>query len=279
MRAEEDGESLFDGEDTGKDADARRDAAFARLALTIHERELSDLPHIKEYRKLRKLHGLIVESMIEYVQNGRFVPTRGPVGDLRDGTVRNEQPELRAVGVTFDMETYDGSLAYYDTQIYESFPGANSVTDEYLRRGHYRTPEKTALLQGMRDSVCGFFEIDSVEPSSGYVLLREVFTNREYKVVDFALSFKENDKIYLYNRVITVGSVSFCVGVSLVFLKTDPFAAEFIERHRADYNPTLEWIRFAELYNRYKSDSKRVAVGRHEIKQAAKTRRRQQKWM
>ena len=47
---------------------------------SMHEMLLGKLPHIKAYKKLRKLHGIIMSSMAQYLADGKFVHARHGCG-------------------------------------------------------------------------------------------------------------------------------------------------------------------------------------------------------
>jgi hypothetical protein len=113
----------------------------------------------------------------------------------------------------------------------------------------------------MLNSKLGLFEITGTDRKEGYVYLKEVFTGAEYKITDIALSVSMNwDSIYNYTRIITYHDINFGSGLSLTFLKADPFIKDFIQRQKKNYYPTGDLLRLSELYNRYSHDSNRVEV-------------------
>ena len=108
----------------------------------------------------------------------------------------------------------------------------------------------------------GLFEVTEADRNEGYVYIKEVFTGGEYKITDTGMSYShsKNTDFYIYTRILTHNSISFNTGLSLMFEKTDLFIQDFIERHKKDYLPLGELIRFTELYNRFSKDPKRVKI-------------------
>ena len=59
--------------DINEDSDDSNTTLFrARAMNNFHAFLLRNLPHIKEYKKIRRLHGEIVDSMMQYYLSGKF---------------------------------------------------------------------------------------------------------------------------------------------------------------------------------------------------------------
>ena len=246
---------------------------FRNMLYNLHGYRLKKLPHIKEYKKLRKLHSEIVTSMASYLDEGNFEHRiDAAAGMLASEAIQkqkraNEPMALRLTSINYNLNTYEGEQAYYDMHFYKMAFNANSITEEYLQSRRYRKPEKITMLESMNNSVRGLFEIIDIDSDQGYVHLREVFTNQVFKVIDIGLSIPNTKAdIYIYRRIITVGEISMGTGVALTFDKTDKFIKDFIKRHKTDYHPFGEMVRFNELYNRYTTASNRIEFDHHDIK-------------
>ena len=214
-------------------------------------------PHIKEYKKIRKLHGNIVSSMADYYDSGKF-ERKVDFDYVPDFKAAHNMVFLES---RFDLNTREGSYGFYNMLIYKSAPNINSITEDYIQKHKYRTQEEIEFLQSMLDSISGLFEITKTDPQEGYASIKEVFTNREYMITDIGISGgKYYDEFYIYTRIITYHNVSFGTGLNLTFKKSDPFIKSFIEREKKDYIPQAEFRRFVELYHRFSEDDNGIKV-------------------
>ena len=236
-----------------KEIDTLVDAVYA-----IHRFMLAQQPHIKEYEKLRKMHGEVLSSMMQYYEDGKFFPTVD--GDYTDQMMSSyAKGELSVINADFDLETKEGNQALVDILVYKAAPNMNCITEEYINSKRFRKPEKIGFLQSMLDSKVGLFEVAKVERNEGYVHLEEIFNGTKHKITDIGLSGDPSpDRFYLYTRIITCRGIAFNTGLNIVFSKSDTFIKEFIKRHKKDYLPIKEFVRFTELYNHYSKDTKKV---------------------
>ena len=246
---------------------------FINMLHNLHEWKLKKLPHVKEYRKLRKLHSEIMTSMANCLDEGKFeLKVDVEAGIAASEAYRkqkniHEPMTVRITKISYDFDTYEGEQAYYDFHIYKAAPNINSITEEFIRSRRYRKPEKIALLEGMHNSVRGLFEVVKVDVDQGYVYLKEVFTGEVFRIIDIGMSIHEDSiNLYFYRRIITVGEISMGAGVTLIFGKKDKFIKNFIIREKANYHPFGEMARFNELYTRYTTSPDRVKTVRRELK-------------
>jgi hypothetical protein len=246
---------------------------FKDMLYNIHEWKLKKLPHVKEYKKLRKLHSEIMTSMAHYLDEGNFEHKIDTAAGISASEAMQKQRKskepvtIRLTSINFDMNTYEGEQAYYDMHFYKMALNANSITEEYIQSRRYRKPEKIAMLESMNNSVRGLFEITEIDSDQGYIHLKEVFTNQVFKIIDIGMSMQNtNTEMYIYRRIITVGEISMGAGVTLTFKKTDKFIKDFIKCERADYHPVGEMVRFNELYNHYTTAPNRIELEHHEVK-------------
>jgi len=232
-----------------------------KAGIHFHRRRLDRKPHIKEYKKVRRLHSEIVNGMIKYYEEGSFEHKfNNPYPSEEKRNVRKPM-EIRLLEADFDIESREGAQAFYDMMIYKSAPNANCITEEFIESKRYRKPEKIEFLQSMLDSKLGLFEVTETDSDDGYVYIKEVFTGEEYKLTDTSMSYNNNsDNYYIYTRVLTHHGISINTGLSLMFKKTDRFIQDFIKREQTDYKPLGEYVRFIELYNRFSKDSKKIKV-------------------
>jgi hypothetical protein len=235
-----------------------KDPEFFMKTLTNFRRLFLDrMPHIKEYYKIRKLHGAIVDSMIQYFDDGKFIQKI----DTDSTSQAAHDPELYLFESEFDLETREGSQGFYDMVIYKPAPNINCIAEDFIQKHRYRKAEKVEFLYSMLHAKSGLFEIIATKPEEGYAYLREVFTGAEYKIIDVGLSGDRNYRnFYLYTRILDYHGISFGTGLNLVFNKNDSFIKEYIKQQKKDYSPLKEFVRFIQLYNRYSKYNDRVKV-------------------
>ena len=192
---------------------------------------LEEKPHIKEYNKIRKMHSEIINSMAKFYYNGK-------------------NTTVRIHNCNFNLNTQLGAQGLYDILIYKTVPDLSCITEEFIQSNRYKKPEKIELLHSMLNTNIGLFEVTNTDIDEGYAYIKEIFTGKEYRIIDIGLSGQQNySDIYLYTRIITHNGISFGSGLNFVFKKTDDFIKNHIQYHKKNYTPDRELIRFMELYN------------------------------
>lgn len=218
---------------------------------------LKDKPHIKEYKKIRKLHSEIIDNMQQYYEEGNF-KQEFDLGEVKD---KIETKNIKLLSTDFDTSTQLGMTALLNIIIYKNSSTANCLTEEYLRKNKFRKPEKVEFLRAMLNSEAGLFEITKTDEENAQVKMKNVLSGKEYLVTDIALSGnKNNDKFYWYNRIITYNGISFGIGVGIIFEKNDKFIINWINENKKNYNEKEEMVRFLTLYNEYQKNDRGIKL-------------------
>lgn len=230
---------------------------------SIHTLFLNKKTHIKEYNKIRKLHGEIVDNMIKYHESGKFKQKIDP----NTVTQTMGKKSLHLLESDFNLDTREGSQGFYDIMIYKITANMNCITEEFISNHRYRKPEKIEFLHSMLNAKLGLFEITGIDSYEGYVYLKEIFTGVQYKIVDIGLSGNTNyNNIYIYTRIITYRDISFGTGLNFIFLKNDDFIKKHIQHHRKNYNHNGEFLRFTQLYNQFSKYPDEIRIVTNEQK-------------
>ena len=154
--------------------------------------------HIKEYYKIRKMHSDIVNTMIRYHEAGKFEQKIDSNYVYKNEHLPESKETLYFIESSFNLETREGVQALYDLLVYKISPNINCITEDFIQSHRYRKPEKVEFLQSMLDSTIGLFEITKTDIDEGYVYLKDIFTDVEYKIVDIALSGSQiHDNLYI----------------------------------------------------------------------------------
>jgi len=223
-------------------------------------------PHIKQYYRTKRLHGEILGSMIKHYDDGKFEQKFDRDYQPQQKYDKNDPRLLYLIENSFDLETDIGVEGFYDVLVYKSAPNANCITEEFIKCNRYRKPEKIKFLHSMLDSKLGLFEITGTDLEEGLVFLKDVFTGAEYTVTDIGLSGNKNSDFYIYTRIITYQSVSFCAGLNFVFSKNDDFIKNHIRHHKEDFNPEAGFLRFSQIYNQYSKFPDKIKIMTNNLK-------------
>lgn len=216
---------------------------------------LKNKPHIKKYKKIRKLHDEVMSSMMQYLYQGKFKLK------IDENIKVEENSEIMYINTKFDTRTEIGVQALSNVMVYKNASNFNCITEEYIKNNRYRNKEKVDLLKSMIESKAGLFEITETDRENGQVHLRNVLNGDEYCITDIGFSSNiHNDKIYIYTRIITYDDISFGSGLHIVFDKKDKFICNWIDKNKKEFNENGELARFIELYDEYANDDKGVNV-------------------
>ncbi len=234
--------------------DKKRDEIMSNFLNNMQNFLLKDKPHIKKYKKIRKLHNEIMESMMKYIYQGKFE------FEVDNSINKIDIKHVSYLDTEFDTSTELGIQAMANILVYKNSCSTNCVTEEYIEKKKLKTQEKNELLESMLNSVAGLFEIIQTDREKGQVHLKDVLTNKEYCITDIGFSSNlHNDKVYIYTRIITYQDISFGTGFNLIFDKNDEFICKWI-KDNLDNTNKQEIARFIELYNEYKRDNKGMKI-------------------
>ena len=219
-----------------------------RVIFGMREMFLSKKAHIKKYKKLRELHAEVVDSMMTYFESGKYK------WEYTDQEVIKASTGQSFFNIKFNPNDRLGRQALPNMLIYNHGLDIPSICEVFLEKRKFRKKEKIQLMKDMLNSVESLFEIRAIDKMNGYVTLRDIFTNQEYKITDISMSLSEHyNKFYLYTRLITSGGITFGTGFAMSFMKDDKRIKNWINEHKKDYCKKTELIRFFTIYTLYLS--------------------------
>ncbi|MCL2163165.1 MAG: SEC-C domain-containing protein [Oscillospiraceae bacterium] len=180
--------------------------ALLNMIVEMQKIFLDKKPHIKQYKDIRKLHSDIMDDMMDYHAKGKFEQKFNP---------NFEKPEISSPGsikimeTSFDPRTNEGYHGLAEALIFKQIPGVTCMSEDFIKRNHYRSPDKIEFLHSMLHSKVGLFEVKETDIAEAYVTLRDVFTGEECQIVDIGLSSTpDSESIYIYSRIISFQGVS-----------------------------------------------------------------------
>ncbi len=91
--------------------------------------------------------------------------------------------------------------------------------------------------------------------------VKNVFNNDNYCITDIALSNNlNNERHYIYTRIIMYNGISFWTGFLLPFSKEDKFIKKWIKEAKEETHKKNDLTQFIELYNAYIGSNDKVGV-------------------
>ena len=219
---------------------------------------LKDNPHIKEYRKARKIHGEIMDSMMNYFESSKY---KENTEKNYMNIIKQQKNEIKQLDTFFDTRTQLGVQALANVVIYKNIENMECITEEFLKSNRYKKKEKENFLMSMLDSKAGLYEIIKTDFEEAQVYIKNVLNGEIVQLTDIGMSGnKNNTGHYFYTRIISYNGINFGTGLSLIFDKKDKFIQKWIKDNKKDYNEKQEIIRFLELYNKYRDDENKIVA-------------------
>ena len=191
---------------------------------------LKNLLHIKKYYKLRHLHTDIILDIENYLIDDKY-----PVKEYFNKIEDKLRKELNGISFSLDNTNKNDLKISNYLFTYKNIDLIPSIVEIFIENNYYKDAKRRNMLKCMSESIPGLFKVINCEPKTGYVTLRDVFTNIEYKIIDVATSssdIKEEDGAYIYNRIITCDGISFGSGLPIFLRDGCKRLEEFIKNHK-----------------------------------------------
>ena len=219
---------------------------------------LKDKPHIKKYKRARKIHGEIMDSMIRYFESSKY---KENTEKNYMNIIKQQENEIKQLDTFFDTRTQLGVQALANVVIYKNIGNMECITEEFIKNNRYKKKEKEEFLKSMLDSKAGLYEIIKTDFEEAQVYIKNVLNGEVTQLTDIGMSGnKNNTGHYFYTRIISYDDINFGTGLSLIFDKNDKFIQKWIKDNKKNYNEKQEIIRFLELYNKYRDDENKIVA-------------------
>jgi hypothetical protein len=219
---------------------------------------LKDKSHIKKYKKARKIHGEIMDSMMRYFENSKYQEN---IEKHYFEIIKQKGNNINISDTFFDTRTQLGAQALANVVIYKNIENMECITEEFLKDNRYKKEEKKEFLKSMLDSKAGLYEIIKTDFEEAQVYAKNVLNGEIICITDIGMSGnKDNTGHYFYTRIISYDDINFGTGLSIIFDKKDKFIQKWIKDNKKDYSKKQEIIRFLELYNKYRDDENKILV-------------------
>lgn len=176
--------------------------------IEFNKMRLNRKKHIKKYNSFRKLHSEIINHMDTYLESEKH---------KEELKVTSLSDTIAKVGYTkdvfLDLNDYYDYYVALELFLYKNHKDIPSITEIYLKKNKFRAKEKIDFLNAMNDSFASLFEVIATDSEDGYVYYKDLFTDKEYKIIDTTMSIvftpdKYKPK-YIYARIITIDGISF----------------------------------------------------------------------
>ena len=203
---------------------------------------LKQKPHIKKYYKWRKVHGEIIDSMYSYINTGKYV-INNELQKVGKELLKEVNGNAKILKFDLDLRNNLEVNLFIELQVYKNHPKMLSLTEEYIAKNKFRNKEKLELLEAMNNSFISFFKIIDKD-FDGYVTLVDLVTEKEYKIIDVALSnpmYKSN--LYIYSRIFSIDGINF-TSTLFAFPKNNKYLNNYINnlkrKRKSNVAKTLE---------------------------------------
>ena len=215
------------------------------LLVGLNKVNLERKTHIKKYYKLRRLHSEIIDSMSKYMTSSKY-----SLKDVINKAISLASKETGHSFKTLNTNNADNQNILEELLIYKNNSNLQPLTELYIEKNKLKSKNKIKMLEAMNNSYVGLFKVINTDYKEGYVTLEDVFTKKEFKVVDVSLSssfrVKDNPTLYTYNRIITYDNISFTTGIHCLMTENNKDLIKFINSNK--YNNYSNLSRFLELY-------------------------------
>ncbi len=228
---------------------------LVNFLINAHSMLLSRKAHIKKYKKIRKLETDVTSKLVMYMFSEEFDLEKKLDDTISYECYHTKERQLRELEL---LNNEEDTKILYELCVYRNHPKLKSVVDIYLEKSRLRSPEKIKMLESLRDSFVGLFEIMDVDVEEGYVYIRDIFTKKQFKIVDIKMSTFDVDKVndkYYYNRIITYDGISFGTGIACSIKKNNEELKQFMKRYKK--TKYSDFSRCIILYNIYKNEKRR----------------------
>ena len=228
------------------------------LFIRLNRLKLDREPHIKKYNKIRRLHSDIIDSM----QNYLFTKYNVEKENLK--IAKEIGKEINGFCLNLNSSDEDDITIITELYVYKNHPDLKSITEVYLETNKLRSKEKVEMLKSMNNSFASLFKVIDANPESGYVTYEDVFTKKNYQVIDIAMSstFRNPDyDLYVYNRLITYDNITFGTGIHTMTTSNNKELLKFIKHHK--FNKCSPLARCLMLYDLSKKDNTINATYHH----------------
>lgn len=167
--------------------------------VNLHSFGLRNKEHIKKYRKIRKIHSNIIDSMVNDIENNKI--------SLDISTSLKEAESLIGSKIDFKKKNYEDRMNYYGIYMF----GKEGLASIYLANNRYKDDLKIEILNSMVNAYTGLFKIKDIDPRNGYVYLEDVVNGKEFRVVDQSLSLNKDaiGMVYIYSRIMEIDDIAF----------------------------------------------------------------------
>ena len=210
---------------------------MSQMLVNINRMQLNRKSHIKRYNKLRNLHTEIIDSMLNYMFEGKY-----NIDKMFDNLVKeNDNKEQK---IEFDLSTDDPDDLSIITElfVYKTHEKIPSLTEIYLEKNKFRNKEKVKFVKAMNQSFASLFKIVATDRENGYVTYEDFFTHKKYKIIDISMSssyiVNKKEPIYMYNRIITVDDITFATGIHCMLTWENEKLTEFLKHAKYDSKNT-----------------------------------------
>ena len=210
---------------------------MSQMLVNINRMQLNRKSHIKRYNKLRNLHSDIIDSMLNYMFDGKY-----NLDKMFDKLVKEHENKGQTIEFDLSTDNPDDLSIITELFVYKTQEKIPSLTEIYLEKNKFRNKEKVEFVNAMNQSFASLFKIVATDRENGYVTYEDVFSHKKYKIIDISMSsshiVNKKKPVYMYNRIITIGDISFATGIHCMLTWENEKLTEFLKHAKYDSKNT-----------------------------------------
>lgn len=185
------------------------------ISIEEHRKKLEKLPHIKKYQKVKKLYESVIDPVIGFYNTFEKMFEERISKCIKQKTVKMPSA-ISAISIKLAPTSVSNILI---TKLLPFIDGYESPIEVLMKNGNYKKEEKQ-MMEAIIKSKAGLYEIVGTDIENGYVLLKDIKTEKEIEVLDLNLSrsaFIFDEAPFIACRVCTYDSINFMLSGDFVF--------------------------------------------------------------
>ena len=200
-------------------------------------------PHVIKYLEVRKIHQEVMNYLNNYCDNQQMEPNK---------LIESIKDELESKCLSLDFDNRLDNQIYADLLFYPHSSIIPSATELALTK--HLIDHNLLMLEAMKDSQIGFYEIIKRDDINAITTLKNIITKEIIELTDLNMgSFGHGTEFYYFLRIIKYQEINFQTGMLMTFAKNGTTQA-WIKRHRRDFMTNQSAKIIIDLFNFYQKN-------------------------
>lgn len=190
----------------------------------------------------------VTDSMLKYIFNSNYDTHK-----YESIIIAELKKIVNDFEVDFDFENQADLSIFIELFLYRNHKKIPSLTEIYLEKNKFRNPEKIKMLECMKNSYVGLFEVIDSDFINGYVTYKDIITKKEFKIIDVSMSstfLMSKDRVFTYNRIITFDDISFTTGIHCMFSSNSKYFEDYLKFNNKKCSSFTKCLLLYDIYKK-----------------------------